>query len=60
MKGWLRRLTLLAMQSAFGGEHAFAQQHARTLHRAFLDEIVLLHNENFAYVIRMTQEHEVV
>ena len=60
MERRLRHLALLAMLRAFGGDHAFAQQHLRAPHGAFFDEIVVLHHQHFADVVRMIQEDDVI
>jgi len=60
MERRLRHLPLQPVLSALGGDHAFAKKHLRAPHRAFLDEIVVLHHQYFADVIRMIQEQDVV
>ena len=60
MKGRLRHLALRAMLRAFAGDHALAQQHLGALHRALLDEVVVLHDEHFADVVGMIQKDDVI
>ena len=60
MKRRLRHLPLHAVLSAFGGDHAFAQQHLRAPDCALFDEVVVLHDQNFADVIGMIQEDDVI
>ena len=60
VKGRLRDLPLRAMLCALRRDHAFAKKHLGALHRALLDEVVVLHDENFADVVRMVEEHDMV
>ncbi len=60
MKAGLRHLPLRAMLCSLGSDHAFAQQHFRALHRALFDEVVVLDDQDFADVVRMIQEDDVV
>ena len=60
MKRRLRHLPLQAVLCAFAGDHAFAQQHLCALDRALLDEVVVLHDQNFADVVGMIQENNVM
>jgi hypothetical protein len=60
MKGRLRCLALRAVLSAFAGDHARTQQHFRALHGALLDEVIVLHHKNFADVVGVVQEDDVI
>src|ERR1700733_866388 len=61
MKRRLRHLALRAVLSALARDHARgAQQHFRTLHGAFFDEVLVLHHEHFANVVGMIQEDDVI
>src|SRR5208282_1993216 len=60
MEGRLRRLALGAVLRTLAGNHALAQQHPGAAHCAFLDEIVVLHHQNFANVVGMIEEDDVV
>src|SRR5208282_2921027 len=60
VKGWLCRHSLGTMSRPLSGNHALAEQHLRALHRAFLDEVVVLHHQHFADVLRMIQKNNMM
>src|SRR5579864_2147197 len=60
MKCGLRDLALQAVLSSLAGDHALAQQHFCALDGALLDEVIVLNYKNFANVVRMIQEYDVI
>ena len=48
------------MLGAFGRDHAFAEEHLAALDSAFLDEVVILDDEQFANVVRMVEVDDVI
>jgi len=60
MKRRLRDLPLRPMLRALAGDHARAQKHFCALHGALFYKVVVLHHENFADVVGMIQENDVM
>ena len=60
VEGRLRGQSLGAVHRPFTSDHAFAKQHPGALHRAFLDEVVVLHYQHLPDVLRMVQKNNVV
>ena len=48
------------MLGAFRGDHAGAEQHFRAPHGALFDEVIVLHDQDFADVVRVIQEDDVI
>src|SRR5579864_3616520 len=60
MKCGLCHLTLQAVLNSLAGDHALAQQHFCALDGALLDEVIVLNYKNFANIVGMIQEDDVI